>query len=267
MTDDPNTATVPNVTAPIVPVEAKPVEFATMVPAEYKDKPYMKDITSVDNLFKQFDNAQTMIGQKPSGIPQDTDSQEKFDAFYKSLGRPDKAEEYDLGTAPEGMTRNEEVFNQTKALLHTVGLSAKQAKSLQEGYEKLVHAQTVKVSQAQDTEFDAISKTHFGDRMDAALENSSKLMKELAPKEFATHIAGLDNKTLLVVSSVLDAVQRKYISSDSVPTTKDAERSSVINLRAEGMKLMGSKAWKDAWDPEHKATRARVKEIYSSLPT
>lgn len=257
-------ATVPNAIDP-APTDPAPPDFGSVVPAEYKDKPYMKDVTSFEALFKQHDNVQSMIGKRPSGIPQDTDAQEKWNEFYKSAGRPEKAEEYEFENAPEGMKRNDDIFTQTKALFHQAGLSKKQAKELQIGYEKLIHGANTTAQQAFDTEFDTLAKEHFGDRQDKVLEDSAKLLKELAPQAFSEHISSLDNKNLIILSAVLDAVRQKYINEDSVPSTRDAEQTTRVNMRSEGKKLMASDAFQNSFHPEHEATKARVTEIYKSI--
>lgn len=80
------------------------------------------------------------------------------------------------------------------------------------------------------------------------------------------HLQNLDNKSLIALTSVLDAVSQQYLSEGNtvnggdVPTapTKDASRK-------EAHDLMRSPAFKNAFHVDHDMTKKRVNEIYTHL--
>jgi len=64
------TTQVPNLPPGGAPPAYTPptLDMATALPPEYRDKPYFKGKDFV-SIVKEFDNAQKLIGARPSGIP------------------------------------------------------------------------------------------------------------------------------------------------------------------------------------------------------
>lgn len=242
-------------------------EFASVVPAEFKEKPYLKDVDSFEKLFKKLDGAQSLIGRRPAGIPQDTDPQDKWNEFFNLMGRPEQPDKYELGAPPEGYQRDEETLKALRSVFHQTGLNGKQASAIVSSYEKIILDRANKNQQAQEAEFDKISKETFGDRQDAVIAKSAQMLKDFAPAQFQPHIASLDNKTMIVLASVLDAVHNKYVPEDRGPTDRaPAAGRSAEEIRAEAQRLMNSDIYKNAFHPEHESTVRRVREMYKSLP-
>lgn len=92
------------------------------IPEEYQDKGWAKNISSLDDLYKSHDNAQTLIGKKTIGIPEDWENEEQVNDFYNKI-RPENKDDY---VFPEGTFEYEKYAD----LFHEVGLSKHQADKL-----------------------------------------------------------------------------------------------------------------------------------------
>ncbi|PTR07872.1 hypothetical protein C8K11_11383 [Novosphingobium sp. GV055] len=68
-----------------------------------------------------------------TAIPGENDPAERWDAFYKRVGRPDSPDGYDVA-APDGFESNPEFTGRFKETAHKMGLSAKQATGMVEWY-------------------------------------------------------------------------------------------------------------------------------------
>jgi hypothetical protein len=75
-------------TPEIAPQEQASNDFS--IPESYQDRGWAKDIKSQEDLWKLTDNAQSLIGKRPAGIPTADAPQEEWDKFYQALGRPEQ---------------------------------------------------------------------------------------------------------------------------------------------------------------------------------
>ena len=94
------------------------------IPDAYKEKGWAKNIKSTDDLWKNYDNAQQLIGKKTIGIPDDNSTPEQLEEYYSKV-RPKEASEYEF---PEGtLEENKQFYSE---LMHKYGISKAQAKGL-----------------------------------------------------------------------------------------------------------------------------------------
>lgn len=250
-------------------------DFISQVPEEYREKEYMKGIDSMDSLLKTFDNAQSLIGKKTVGIPTQEDPPEKWSEFYNKMGRPESPDNYEFEKVemPEGINLPEEMSESFRKVLHDAGLTQTQAKQLKKAYDENMLEQYQKLKADQDAqfeemnnEFESMLDKHFGDRKDEAAERVNKLLADHAPAEFKDHLSQLDNKNLMLMTTVLDNIHKKYIGEGRIPEGDSTNSDTTVeSLRAEGQKLMKSDAWKNPMDTQHDATKKRVGEIYKEV--
>ena len=84
-------------------------------------------IKSWDSLIASNVNAQKLIGSKIS-LPKDDSPEEDWNNLYNKLGRPETPESYDLTN--EKFKYTEEVEKEIRQSMHKLGLTAKQAKGI-----------------------------------------------------------------------------------------------------------------------------------------
>ena len=253
--------------------EAPPVPevLSKIVPQEYHDRPYLKDLLAkpqtpetFTELFKKLDNAEKLVGKKV-GIPE-TDKDEEWTPFLEKL-RPAKEEDYEVKMR-EGAQPDVEFHKALRAAFHGAGVSKIQAARFQEkmfGFlaerEKAMVAEQKKL----EVEFDTISKAAFGEANKQVVDRVKAAMDEHAPKVFQPHLGKLDNTALTIMVGVIDSILRKYAPEDKLSPKGGGSGDEVGTLRDEGRKLMASDAYKDAFHPEHAKTKARVDEIYKQI--
>lgn len=165
-------------------------ENSFAIPEAYQEKGWTKTITSIDDLWKQYDNAQSLIGRKT--VPDADAPKEKWDEFYKSLGRPDAPDGYELSDSfelPEEMDLSE-YKSKASHLAHQIGLTPKQANDLWNGYMKmelesaqLVKAEHEKKQAELDKQFDELSAKVLGDNAEKAQEMALAYIKDVLPEE------------------------------------------------------------------------------------
>lgn len=254
----------PPAAAPVVP-PATPPDFISSLPEEFRGKEYLKDVKDMPALLKKLDGAQTLIGARPAGIPQENAAPEEWNKFNKAWGVPEKAEEYDIGEVPKELPRNEDFEKNMRLAFQKAGLSKRQAKLLSGEYHTIVTAQLKEMGLAveqQNVNFDTLATETFGERKDKALANGKALIAKYVPEKMKAHVAGLSNENLIVLASVLDGITKDFIKDDQLPGGAGGSAPTTDEKRAEARKLMASPAFSDANHPEHKATVERVNSLY-----
>lgn len=241
------------------------VEFDSLIPEEYRDKPYLKDVLDKKDLkvvFDKLDGAQKLIGQRPGGIPKDDASQEEWDKFYQALGRPEKAEGYEFEIA-EDQPRDESFINNVKGIFHKYGLDSKRAKGLFSDVDALVQAA---VGQ-QNEDFEKLGKEVFGKDRDKVLESSRKLIEQYTPEKLKGAVSKLSNENLMIMAGVLQGVKKDYIGEDPTDTggVSRGTVETVDELRSKARKLMSKPGYSNSFATDHKEIRSEVDGIYKRI--
>lgn len=251
-----------------------PPAFETLIPAEYKDKPWVKEVKDIPSLFKRTDGLLSEMGKRPAGIPQDNAAPEEWDKFFKAAGRPDKPEDYGFKAdteAAKALGWDDKIAQGAQAVLHAAGLSKKQAAMVREGYEKLIveHAKEKGLAQEKlDNDFEKLATTAFGDKRDKVLAESKILIAKYAPENVKAHVANLSNENLIILAGVLKGVREQYIKEDILPPaggSGSGNAKTEAEIRTEAMKLMASPEWKDATHRDHDKVVKQVNDLYASL--
>lgn len=247
------------------------VDIKALIPAEFKDKPYLSDVDSVEKLFKKLDGAQTLLG-KPRGlqVPEANAPKEKFDEFFKAIGRPDKAEEYEFEKV-EGLNYDDKFLASVKSMMHAAGVPKEMAKTLQKNFDAM-QLQRIKEHQefekAEDAKFDTLVKPHLGEDTDKALKSSQTLIRSVLPADMAPHLDKLTPAQAAILAVVVNKFAEKYISPDKLPTgdgTGSSSSESVEALQTEARTLMAKPEYWRPDHPESQTLQKRVKELYARI--
>jgi hypothetical protein len=273
------------VTPPVVPTPdpvTPPVDstditgFTSLIPEEYKQKPYLQNIKSVNDLFKSYDNAQTLIGKKTIGIPDEKSTPEEVSEFYIKLGKPAEIDTYEFTSKyPEifGEEKGKSFDKRMKEVFHKSNLTSKQVKDLQEnmaGVSKEIETelQTINLSKEQEviTRFEKILTE---DKEKVVLKASKVLETFIDEKDILSEVqTNLDAKSKIILSSVLSKVYDKYMKDDKLPTKNIfSGGESVHDINQQISELLTNPVYYSPMDNGYKAIRDKMRDLQTKKNT
>lgn len=250
--------------------------LSELIPAELREKPYLKDFLalpqnpeSFGKLFAKLDGAETLIGRKGPSLPAADAKDEDWDKFFAPL-RPAKADEYVL-PGKEGVKPDEQFVKAVRESFFAAGIPKRQAEKFMAKFGPEMEAYSAAKTQAQkdaqakaDSEFETLSKAALGDSNKAVIARVNATMKELCPAPMKAYLDKLSNENLVIMAAVIDAVQKKYMTEDELnPKPNGTGGGDEASISEKGRALMASKAYTDAWHPDHDKVVAEVNALYA----
>lgn len=268
------------------------------VPDEYKDEEWVQNILKTDNpvegFFKQFKNAQNLIGSRQNGalqVPGENATPEQVKDFHKKLGVPDTIDGYKLEPVQWdpvdkplaeylASTRNDNFMNALKTAAQSAGVTPKQFQALANAYDKAFvseHRQVIEkqVNEYQETsvDFDKQAAALLGSRKDQVLDNGKKIFTANIPENMRafSHILHdpkeVSNRALLMFAGVLDTLRSKYMREDSFSTAQGVSTGGLTKeqISAKGKKLMATEEYQNPLHAEHADRVKEVNELYARL--
>ena len=193
--------TQPENNATAIPVS----ESGFSVPEAYKDAGWSKNIKSYDDLWKMNANAQTLIGKKTIGIPDDKSSDEEWGEFY-SKTRPTKAQDYALELEGEDKSVFENLFFEN-------GISARQAKALVNGYKQSLEKASAPLFSEEGYKKEMSGR--FGEAYNAKVQSVNNFIAREASAQDKAILEKMPNNVLGIVYGLIDKVQTRYAVSDT----------------------------------------------------
>ena len=252
------------------------------IPDDYKDRGWAEKIKSNDDLFKAYDNAQSLIGKRPAGIPSQDASDDEWNQFYKAMGRPDEPN-YEF-TDPEGLPEGFDPTpfkKQAAKILHEAGLTPKQADKVYNEYLKMElesagsqQEQSAEQQKQLDEQYDQLTKEHFGDESEKyenlLKEDFSKHVPQSLKETFAKLTDMPDVLTALMAytkgkQGEIDRVKKEYGQEGSVTTGSQTTGQSIDEVRRELATLRTSKEARDFTNPKYQEAQERIKALQESV--
>lgn len=185
---------------------------AFVVPDAYKDRGWVEKVKSPDDLWKTLDNAQSLLGKRPAGIPANDAPQEEWDKFYQAA-RPESAEKYTLGDIeglPEGVDLAPYKASAQK-LMFEAGLTQRQADAMWKQYVALeVGAATSKQQESEadrDKRYDETVTKVFGDKKEQSEKIALDLINQYVPDELKDNVKALKDSPEAMVGMIALANQ------------------------------------------------------------
>lgn len=251
-----------------------PATFDSVIPAEFKDQPYLKDLKALPvgpegyaALFKKLDGAEKLIGKK-TAIPEANAPEAEWDSFFSRL-RPESPDAYEFKGKDGKEAGDPEFLKAVKGIFHEAGVPKSQATKVYSKFEALLSAkqsaQQAAAEQA-DKEFnDLVSKT-FGAENEKVLTTARKMIEEFTPAELKEHVQRLPNESLAVLAGIMNNVAGKFLKEDHMDPNKGAPTGQdETALRTEAKKIMASAEFNDFQHPGHEAAVKRKNEIYEQI--
>ena len=254
------------------------------VPEAYQDKGWAGKIKSVDDLWKDADSANSLIGKKQFEPPAADATEEEWTAFYDKL-RPETPDKYEFGDVdglPEGADLTEQKAL-AQDIMHKAGLTTKQANDVWQMYMKAeidaLGKQTDAAKEQQvelDKQFDELRDKLFGEEYDAKAEMAKGLFNELAPEELQPALSEMGDKPKLMAAMIhvlssaqeqINAVKKEYGAEDDLSGKGDQVASNdIMEVRNELAKLRVSPEAKDFTNREvYEKTQARIQVLQEKV--
>jgi|SRR5271170_5573783 len=270
-------------------------DFIKIVPDDFKEKPWvqnlMKNETPTKEMFRQFEEAQKLIGSRPQGlVPPDANATpEQVKSFYKALGVPDDIKQYvveplQLEEADKKYgdliqkNRSDYVLDEMRKAAQEEGLNPKQFKNMAQRLDKsqVKFLKDVEATQAQNlakqqAEFGEKLKSQFGDKWDQVVVNGRKLIDLYVPEEVKKSFPTFDNGQGLALAVALNHIHNGLVKGETFTGTNGidsgitAPTRNIDTVRADTRALMSTKAFTDFQHPDHKSTIAKVRQLQDSL--
>lgn len=264
--------------------QSTPTNSGFAVPEAYADRGWAKDIKSPDDLWKLTDNAQSLIGKRPAGIPTKDAAPEEWEKFYTALGRPDAPDKYEIQTTvelPEGADLSKYEAN-AKQIAHKLGLSNEKANQLWNDYlsmELEAVGEARKGAEAQQAEhdkrFDELTKSLFGDKYGEASAQAQSFLKSTLPADLVPVVQRLsDNDPEALVAlikvahsaeSEIAKIRKEYGAEDKLSSGGQAagEGLNEINKKIIEAKARYQKA--DVFSQDRKDAEAEIESLREKL--
>jgi len=205
------------------PAASEPPAFA--VPDAYKGKGWVEKVKSPDDLWKALDNAQSLIGKRPAGIPANDAPQEEWDKFYQAA-RPESADKYTLTDAIEGLPEGMDLTPykaDAQKLMYEAGLTQRQAEALWKQYVGLEMGAVKESQEALDKRFDEVATKILGDKKDTASTVAQDAIKAYVSEELRTSFANNPDGMVAMIElangyeAKLAAVRAEYGAEGKLP--------------------------------------------------
>ena len=216
------------------------VDWKNSLPDDVRTDPSLADIKDVGGLAKSYIHAQKMVGTDKIALPTENATPEEMNAFYDRLGRP-KEYEFTKTELPEGMEYNEDMEKQMKALMHSAGLTNKQANDLNNGYLKYMSEQFTNQKTAdenQKAEWYKTLKIDLGKAFDKQIDLSQRAARELGGEDFLNWLdnTGQGNNPMFVkmfakVGQMMAEAGAEPGKPQSFEMTPESARAEIARLQ------------------------------------
>lgn len=209
-------------------------QSAFRIPDAYKDKPYLKDVNTEEDLFKKLDGAESLLGKARVAVPGEDATPEEIAEFHKALGVPENEDGYKSSLKADGDDDNIDtsLFDAMRPAFKKAGLTAKQAQEFEKNalpiLEKMAEQQGLK-KQQEDDNFDELASRVFGDTREKDISDAKNLLNQFTPDVLKSHLSDLSNEALVIMAGTLKGIRDKYISEDNLSFDKKGKSVSGTN--------------------------------------
>jgi len=253
--------------------------YRDALPEDVRTDPSLANLDSVEKLAREHVNAQKLLGRKGVILPGENAKPEDWDKVYNALGRPAKADGYDLTgfKPPEGLPWNAEAQTEILPLLHKRGLTQAQLVGVMQDYAEVQNKHFTAMNKNAAKFADSTIKTlkkEWGAEADQNLDAADREARYF----FDTDLAAARGLRLADGTYVLDhpllakAFKRvaDEFGEDNIVTRKrplgggandkGSAKAEIDSIRA-AARTDKKHAYNDSKHPEHGAIHKRMYEL------
>jgi hypothetical protein len=235
------------------------------LPEDLRADETLSGVKTLSGMAKMLVHAQSMVGADKVVIPNADSSDEDKSAFYNKLGRPEKADGYDL-KPPEGLKYEDAELDEFKTVAHKIGLTDTQTNALFEWHGGLsvknAEAGSLKEKEALQTSELALKKD-WGNAYDQNFALAMRAVKTFANEDSVEALErGLGNDPSMVkmMHKIGASISEEKLKGNT-PVYTPTENKDAINT------IMGDlkHPYHDKKHPGHDAAVQQVQKLYTAL--
>jgi hypothetical protein len=258
------------------PAAETPPPPSFTVPEEYKARGWVEKIKTPDDLWKTLDNAQSLLGKKPVGLPAADAPDEEWNKYY-NIARPESADKYtfsDVEGLPEGANLDE-AKKLAQQLMFDAGLPQKQADQLWKAYIKSETDAAKRNEQTLNQKFDEQLKAQFGDKATVAQGIAEDMIVKHVPESVRASLQKAANNPDALVGIIamanslhdeINKIRKEYGAEGKLPDgSRGVSNINTADMYREVATLRMSREASDPLDPKYKETNAKIKDISRKL--
>ncbi len=228
----------------------------------YKDDPAFEGIDSVEKLAEAYKSRADLVGKESVNLPNKDSSDEDWQKFYNSMGRPEKADDYKFERSadiPEEFKNDAEV----KDFLNTfydLGLSEKQVTGIMAKYDTQMLAGLGNAKEAINAQFDqnvTNLKAEWGDEFKSNLSKVNFAFSKLDP-EGALNEAGLGSNPA-VIKILLKASEN--LGADKFVGNNVNQAQSVNGIEGQIKDIMNNPAYFNNAHADHESLVTKMADL------
>ena len=172
------------------------------LPESIRNEKCLDSIKTVGALAQSYVHAQKSIGANKIAIPGENATPEELDEFYKALGRPDKAEDYESSKIelPEGVTLDDDEVKKFRTFAFEHGISQKVFEAALKFDVERVQAQIAAETARANAEYEETLgklQSEFGERADTVVAQCNKAMTTFGLTEVLREHGLLNNYAVI----------------------------------------------------------------------
>jgi len=243
------------------------------IPEAYRDRGWVEKVKSPDDLWKTLDNAQSLLGKRPAGIPANDAPVEEWEKF-KQAARGEYVFS-DIEGVPEGMDLAP-VKEVAKKLMHDAGVPPKIADELFKQYMALDIEGGKQKQESLDKRYDELATKVLGEKQadfeKAALEVLNTHVDEDLRKSFVDNPDGMIayiqsiNKLQEKHNAELAAVRAEYGAEGKLPNGGERPPAEDISeIVSKLSKLRLSPEAQDFTKPGHKKAMDEIAALQATV--
>ncbi len=269
----PTTPTVPPAPSPTITPDPKGSEFK--VPEQYAKEPWAAGLKTIEDVFTQMANAQTLIGKKELYIPPpESATPEIKKAFQKALGIPETPEGYEFQVIEplKDLKRDPTIDAKVKAELHKNGVPKSAGENIIKTLEMMVYETNKPRIEAQtklEKDFSALKLATFGEKAETAQAQFKEVMlTTLKGQEHLTaKLNELSPEAVTTVIAFAKAIHDKYVGEHKItPAGPGSGSGSSPDLKTAYTELSAAKlvVKNDKNIPQHVKSQ-RLQELNTKM--
>lgn len=238
------------------------------LPEDIRSHPSMENLDGVEALAKSWVNAQKLIGKEKLPIPTGADDKEGWDTVFTRLGRPEKAELYEISKdgIPSEVPIDENFLTNFKGVAHGLGLNPTQVQGLFKWWvdtEKGIITQMGETDLATKQTAETALRTEWGKAYDQNVKLASTVITKFggdAAQELLNSKFANDTKVIKLLASIGKAISEDtdLLGDTGVTTHTPTEAQTEID------RIQGDQKhpYYHAEHPEHKAAVDYMESLY-----